>query len=128
MCSARADLACELTIAASRAKTRYTKICLSSTERKHLQWNLALSRTATLTHIKAAEIHGIRLGVIVRFTDINMEACTTGSRFHLSSLRPHDGTHCMKGRRKVDRHTPQCRRDAILSALRTSACAFRETP
>jgi len=26
-----------------------------------------------LTHIKAAEIHGIRLGVIVRITDINME-------------------------------------------------------
>ena len=37
MHSARADLACELTVAASRAKTRYTKVCLSGTERKHLQ-------------------------------------------------------------------------------------------
>ena len=49
-------------------------------------WNVALSRAANLTHIKAAEIHGIRLGVIVRFTDITMEACTTGSRI-FTSLR-----------------------------------------
>jgi len=40
-----------------------------------------------LTHIKAAEIHGIRLGVIVRITDINMEACTTTGSCIVTSLR-----------------------------------------